>query len=147
MKFFESLRFDDFFFNSSVMDPYGVLAILGFLVFLFYLIYNYLNATGNAGRGLRFSPQKIRSLDQLTLRIWQNINQLQNWNLFGMNLFISFSITKCFQNTVLRLVASLMCIFFLRDFFRICTQVLVFIGIVSHPKNSYKKWQKKISVL
>ena len=35
---------------SFVIDPYGVLAMLGFLVFLFYIIYNYLNATGNSGR-------------------------------------------------------------------------------------------------
>ena len=81
------------------MDPYGVLAILGFLVFLFYLIYNYLNATGNAGRGLKFSPQKIRSLDQLTLRIWQNINQLQNWNAFWNESFYFFQYYKMFSKT------------------------------------------------
>ena len=32
------------------MDPYGLLAILGFLIFLFYIIYGFLNATGNAGK-------------------------------------------------------------------------------------------------
>ena len=59
------------------MDPYGVLAVLGFLVFLFYLIYNYLNATGNAaGRGLKLDSQKIKSLDQLTQHIWPKINKL-----------------------------------------------------------------------
>ena len=36
------------FHLSFVIDPYGVLAMLGFLVFLFYIIYNYLNATGNS---------------------------------------------------------------------------------------------------
>ncbi len=61
------------------MDPYGVLAVLGFLVFLFYLIYNYLNATGNAGRGLKLDSQKIKSLNQLTQHIWPKINQLQNY--------------------------------------------------------------------
>ncbi len=32
------------------MDPYAVLALLGFLVFLFYIIYNFLNRTGNGKR-------------------------------------------------------------------------------------------------
>ena len=33
------------------MDPYAVLALLGFLVFLFYVIYSFLNNSGN-GRSL-----------------------------------------------------------------------------------------------
>jgi hypothetical protein len=32
------------------VDPYAVLALLGFLVFLFYIIYNFLNRTGNGKR-------------------------------------------------------------------------------------------------
>lgn len=32
------------------MDPYGLLAIFGFLIFLFYIIYGFLNTTGNAGK-------------------------------------------------------------------------------------------------
>jgi len=32
---------------SSALDPYAMLAVLGFLVFLFYIIYNFLNTTGN----------------------------------------------------------------------------------------------------
>ena len=60
-----------FAFDRSVMDPYGIMAMLGFLVFLFYLIYNYLNASGNAGR----SGRKISShfsnfkLSNLTTRV------------------------------------------------------------------------------
>lgn len=56
------------------MDPYGVLAILGFLVFLFYLIYNYLNATGNAGRRLLPHYLKINLLNDITMTIWRRIN-------------------------------------------------------------------------
>ena len=52
---------------GTVLDPYGLMAMLGFLVFLFYLIYNYLNASGN-GR---------RSLDDLSYEIWR---QIQNFN-------------------------------------------------------------------
>ena len=53
------------FHLSFVIDPYGVLAMLGFLVFLFYIIYNYLNATGNSN-GRHFVkrsnyPEQIRS--------------------------------------------------------------------------------------
>ena len=40
--------------SRYAVDPYAVLAILGFLIFLFYTIYNFLNATGN-GRGLFYS--------------------------------------------------------------------------------------------
>ena len=54
-------------FNShyrTILDPYGLMAMLGFLVFLFYIIYNYLNATGNAaagsGRGLNLKSTKPR---------------------------------------------------------------------------------------
>ena len=32
---------------SSVLDPYALLALLGFLVFMFYIIYNFINATGS----------------------------------------------------------------------------------------------------
>jgi hypothetical protein len=32
------------------VDPYAVLALLGFLVFLFYIIYNFLNRTGTGKR-------------------------------------------------------------------------------------------------
>ena len=33
------------------MDPYAILALLGFLVFLFYIIYNFINNSGD-GRSL-----------------------------------------------------------------------------------------------
>ena len=35
-----------------VVDPYAILALLGFLVFLFYIIYSFLNNTGNGGRSI-----------------------------------------------------------------------------------------------
>jgi hypothetical protein len=34
------------------VDPYAVLALLGFLVFLFYIIYSFLNNSGNGRRSL-----------------------------------------------------------------------------------------------
>ena len=37
-------------FRPAVVDPYAVLALLGFLVFLFYIIYNFLNRTGSGKR-------------------------------------------------------------------------------------------------
>ena len=50
--FYISFVFD---FHRTVLDPYGMMAMLGFLVFLFYLIYNYLNATGSSsGRMTHF---------------------------------------------------------------------------------------------
>ena len=47
-----------FDYYRTVLDPYGMMAMLGFLVFLFYLIYNYLNATGSATSG-RHSDLKL----------------------------------------------------------------------------------------
>ncbi len=49
------------------MDPYGLMAMLGFLVFLFYIIYNYLNATGNAtgGRSLILVNMVYKALMKL----------------------------------------------------------------------------------
>lgn len=65
--------------HGSVIDPYGIMAMLGFLVFLFYLIYNYLNATGSANNGRKFllfnsfynsdAEEKIH----LTNRIWNSL--------------------------------------------------------------------------
>ena len=65
--------------HRSVIDPYGIMAMLGFLVFLFYLIYNYLNATGSANNGRKFllfnsfynsdAEEKIH----LTNRIWNSL--------------------------------------------------------------------------
>ena len=36
--------------RTPIVDPYAVLALLGFLVFLFYIIYNFLNRTGTGKR-------------------------------------------------------------------------------------------------
>ncbi|XP_023328085.1 uncharacterized protein LOC111701148 [Eurytemora carolleeae] len=46
---------------SPTVDPYAMLALLGFLVFLFYIIYSFLNNTGAAGRSF---PPKYRTLNQ-----------------------------------------------------------------------------------
>ena len=94
--------------HRSVIDPYGIMAMLGFLVFLFYLIYNYLNATGSANNGRKFllfnsfynsdAEEKIH----LTNRIWNSlmmeINKKSLWNYMYLlvcfkdpkNLFIYF---------------------------------------------------------
>jgi len=45
---------------SPVVDPYAVLALLGFLVFLFYIIYSFLNNTGG-GRSLSGLAQENQS--------------------------------------------------------------------------------------
>ena len=45
----------------SVLDPYAVLALLGFLVFLFYIIYNFINNSGD-GRSLSESSDSIANL-------------------------------------------------------------------------------------
>ena len=61
---------------SPAVDPYAVLALLGFLVFLFYIIYNFLNNTGGGRRsfgggdvfggvGDRFSGAVRRSTEDL----------------------------------------------------------------------------------
>ena len=44
------------------MDPYGLLAIFGFLIFLFYIIYEYLNASGNASRSLESDLFEVAEL-------------------------------------------------------------------------------------
>merc|ERR1712128_156011 len=38
--------------TGYAMDPYAILALLGFLVFLFYIIYSFLTNTGNGGRSI-----------------------------------------------------------------------------------------------
>ena len=45
----------------SVMDPYAILALLGFLVFLFYIIYNFINNSGD-GRSFGESSERIVNL-------------------------------------------------------------------------------------
>ena len=45
------------------MDPYGLLAILGFLIFLFYIIYGFLNASGNAGKDF---PEDFSMMEKFT---------------------------------------------------------------------------------
>ena len=45
------------------MDPYGLLAILGFLIFLFYIIYGFLNASGNAGKDF---PEDFSTMERFT---------------------------------------------------------------------------------
>ena len=47
---FKSSSLATFLLPSYAIDPYAVLAILGFMVFLFYTIYNFLNSTGNGKR-------------------------------------------------------------------------------------------------
>ena len=88
--------------HRSVIDPYGIMAMLGFLVFLFYLIYNYLNATGSANNGRKFllfnslynsdAEEKIH----LTNRIWNSlmmeINKKSLWNY--MYLLVCFKDPK-----------------------------------------------------
>ena len=72
-----------FAFDRSVMDPYGIMAMLGFLVFLFYLIYNYLNATGsaNSGRKLLFYNYHYYSdaAEEMnwTNRIWNSLMSME----------------------------------------------------------------------
>ena len=44
------------------MDPYAILALLGFLVFLFYIIYNFIN---NSGDGRRFGESSDRIVNLL----------------------------------------------------------------------------------
>ena len=102
--------------HRSVIDPYGIMAMLGFLVFLFYLIYNYLNATGSANNGRKFllfnsfynsdAEEKIH----LTNRIWNSlmmeINQKSLWNYMYLlvcfkdpkNLFIYFFLLIIVKN-------------------------------------------------
>ena len=46
----------------SVMDPYAILALLGFLVFLFYIIYNFIN---NSGDGRSFSESYASVVNHL----------------------------------------------------------------------------------
>ena len=102
--------------HRSVIDPYGIMAMLGFLVFLFYLIYNYLNATGSANNGRKFllfnsfynsdAEEKIH----LTNRIWNSlmmeINKKSPWNYMYLlvcfkdpkNLFIYFFLLIVVKN-------------------------------------------------
>ena len=64
------------------MDPYGVLAILGFLVFLFYIIYNFLNATGNASTGKMFYTVDDL-LSSLGLFVtWESWRNCKPWQLY-----------------------------------------------------------------
>ena len=44
------------------MDPYAILALLGFLVFLFYIIYNFIN---NSGDGRSFSESYANIVNHL----------------------------------------------------------------------------------
>ena len=69
-------------FSSSVLDPYGIMAMLGFLVFLFYLIYNYLNANGNAGSGRNIFHQfhKISQNSDIQQMVWTSLNKFhESW--------------------------------------------------------------------
>ena len=78
----------------TVLDPYGLMAILGFLVFLFYLIYNYLNASGNAvGTGRLLLPQhkshQYHNNEMSSLiHFWDAINKLKVYS--WMKFFSSF---------------------------------------------------------
>ena len=49
---FKSFSLAKLFLHRYAIDPYAVLAILGFMVFLFYTIYNFLNSTGNGKRSI-----------------------------------------------------------------------------------------------
>jgi len=64
---------------GTVLDPYGMMAMLGFLVFLFYLIYNYLNATGSATSGrmsnLHTTNEAISELNMAS-DFWQKMENL-----------------------------------------------------------------------
>ena len=50
----------------SVLDPYALLALLGFLVFMFYIIYNFIN---NTGSGRSFSDTFGDSLSESLINI------------------------------------------------------------------------------
>ena len=54
----------------SVLDPYALLALLGFLVFMFYIIYNFINNTGDGGR----SFSDIISDSFITIFNWDHID-------------------------------------------------------------------------
>jgi hypothetical protein len=44
------------------VDPYAVLALLGFVVFLFYIIYNFLNRTGSGRRNFPITVWSPREM-------------------------------------------------------------------------------------
>jgi hypothetical protein len=44
------------------VDPYAVLALLGFVVFLFYIIYNFLNRTGSGKRNFPITSWSARDM-------------------------------------------------------------------------------------
>ena len=52
----ESLKIFTSYFLRYAIDPYALLALLGFLIFLFYVIYSFLNVT--SGRSFATSPWK-----------------------------------------------------------------------------------------
>ena len=49
-----------------MLDPYALLALLGFLVFMFYIIYNFIN---NTGSGRSFSDTFGDSLSESLINI------------------------------------------------------------------------------
>ena len=56
----------------SVLDPYALLALLGFLVFMFYIIYNFINNTGN-GRAFSDNLSDSWSDRLIDLLQWQKL--------------------------------------------------------------------------
>lgn len=59
--------------TGYALDPYAILALLGFLVFLFYIIYSFLNNTGNGGR----SVNSDIFIDQLTEHFYSVLSELK----------------------------------------------------------------------
>lgn len=45
--------------SGYAVDPYAVLALLGFMVFLFYIIYSFLNNSGNGKRSLEDETETV----------------------------------------------------------------------------------------
>ena len=62
------------------MDPYAILALLGFLVFLFYIIYNFIN---NSGDGRSFSESYASVVNHLCDLISDSLSSYSatNWKI------------------------------------------------------------------
>jgi len=60
--------------TGYALDPYAILALLGFLVFLFYIIYSFLNNTGNGRRSLDSDELSDLLSDNLN-HVWSELKK------------------------------------------------------------------------
>ena len=74
-----------------MLDPYAVLALLGFLVFMFYIIYNFINNTGN-GRAFSDSLSDDLSDGLIHLLHWTETNR--PWKVFMRFLSIFYTFVE-----------------------------------------------------